>query len=70
MPKRLHLTRRFPIALSNDAYRRLNAEAQAAGISPDEFLAFLFENFNSVISKDNFNHRLRLFCAELGARRS
>jgi hypothetical protein len=67
MPKRLRLTRRFPVAMTNDAYRRLQKVAAEAEITSDEALTFLFEHFNSVIDSDNFNHRMRLFKAELGA---
>jgi hypothetical protein len=70
MPKRLRLTRRFPVAMTNDAYRRLQRIANEAEISPDEALTFVFEHFPSVIDEDKFNHRLRLFKAELGARKA
>jgi hypothetical protein len=70
MPKRLRLTRRFPVAMTNDAYRRLQRIANEAKISPDEALTFVFEHFTSVIDEDKFNHRLRLFKAELGARKA
>ncbi|QPZ89604.1 hypothetical protein [Thioclava electrotropha] len=70
MPKRLRLTRRFPVAMTNDAYRRLNRFAQEADITPDEALTFLFEHFNSVTHEENLNHRLRLFKAELGERKA
>jgi hypothetical protein len=65
MPKRLRLTRRFPVALTNDAYRVLNRFAAEAQLSTDEALVFLFENFGSVTHEDNLAHRLRLFRAEL-----
>ncbi|MDH5529480.1 MAG: hypothetical protein OEY05_05530 [Paracoccaceae bacterium] len=68
MPKRLRLTRRFPVAMTNDAYRKLNQFAEKSDISTDEALTFLFENFGSVTDQDNLSHRLRLFKAELGAR--
>ncbi|MAQ36235.1 MULTISPECIES: hypothetical protein [Thioclava] len=70
MPKRLRLTRRFPVAMTNDAYRRLNRFAQEAEITPDEALTFLFEHFSSVTHEENLNHRLRLFKAELGERKA
>jgi hypothetical protein len=65
MPKRLRLTRRFPVAVTNDAYRALTRFAAEAGISTDEALTFLFEHFGSVVDQDNLTHRLRLFKAEL-----
>ncbi|KEP70263.1 hypothetical protein DL1_19300 [Thioclava dalianensis] len=70
MPKRLRLTRRFPVAMTNDAYRRLNRFAQEAEISPDEALTFIFEHFNSITDDDNLGHRLRLFKAELPERKA
>ncbi|GGL66652.1 hypothetical protein [Wenxinia marina] len=69
MPKRLRLTRRMPIAMTEDAYRRLKRFAQEAGLDEGEALSFLFENFDSVIDEDTFGHRLRLFNAELEARK-
>ena len=70
MPKRLRLTRRFPVAMTNDAYRRLQRLANEAEISPDEALTFLFEHFTSVIDEGKLDHRLRLFKAELDARKT
>ena len=70
MPKRFRLTRRFPAAMTEDAYRRLKRFAAEAGLSEDEALSFLFENFDSVTNPDTLPHRLRLFAAELGARKS
>ena len=69
MPKRLRLTRRFPVAVTNDAYRRLLGFATEAGLTQDEALTFLFENFNSVTHSENLGHRLRLFKAELEDRK-
>ncbi len=70
MPKRLRLTRRFTIALTNDAHRTLFRFAEEAGISVDEALTFLFENFASVTDNDNLAHRLRLFKAGLEERKA
>ena len=69
MPKRLRLTRRLNIAMSEDAYRRLRRFAQEAGLEEGEALSFLFESFDSVTDADNLGHRLRLFNAELEARK-
>ncbi|RYH07925.1 hypothetical protein [Tropicimonas sp. IMCC6043] len=69
MPKRLRLTRRLNVALSEDAYRRLRKFAEEAGLTQDEALCFLFENFGSVTDDDALPHRLRLFQAELEARK-
>ena len=69
MPKRLRLTRRFPVAMTEDGYRRLRKFASEAGLDEGEALSFLFENFNSVMDHDNLTARLRLFNSELDARK-
>ncbi|GGH32665.1 hypothetical protein SAMN05444007_106194 [Cribrihabitans marinus] len=69
MPKRFRLTRRFPVAMTEDGYRRLKAFSKEAGLDEGEALSFLFENFNSVIDGENLSHRLRLFNAELEDRK-
>ncbi len=69
MPKRFRLTRRFPVAMTEDGYRRLRRFAQEAGLDEGEALSFLFENFDSVINEDTFTHRLRVFNSELEARK-
>lgn len=69
MPKRLRLTRRFPVAMTEDGYRRLKSFAAEAGLDEGEALSFLFENFNSVMNHDNLATRLRLFNSELEARK-
>ena len=69
MPKRLRLTRRFPVAMSEDGYRRLQKFAREAGLDEGEALSFLFENFSSVIDDDKMTARLRLFNAELDDRK-
>ncbi len=70
MPKRLRLTRRFLAAMTNDGYRALQRFAEDAGITQDEALTFVFENFGSVMDKENLGHRLRLFKAELEDRKA
>lgn len=69
MPKRLRLTRRFAVAMTEDGYRRLKRFATEAGLDEGEALSFLFENFSSVINEDNLTHRMRLFNAELEERK-
>lgn len=69
MPKRFRLTRRFPVAMTEDGYRRLKRFAQETGLEEGEALSFLFENFNSVINEDTFSHRLNLFLREIKARK-
>lgn len=70
MPKRLRLTRRFPAAMTEDGYRRLRRFAQEAELDEGEALSFLFENLDGVTDAEALGHRLRLFRAELPARRA
>ena len=69
MPKRFRLTRRFPVAMTEDGYRTLKRFAAEAGLDEGEALSFLFENWSSVINHDNLTHRLRQFNSELESRR-
>ena len=70
MPKRFRLTRRFPVAMTEDGYRRLKSFPKEAGLDEGEALSFLFENYSSVINHDNLTHRLRLFNSEVDARKT
>ena len=65
MPKRLRLTRRFPVAMTEDRYRRLKRFASDSQLEEGEALSFLFKNFNSVINEDTFGQRLKMFKNEL-----
>ncbi len=69
MPKRFRLTRRFPVAMTEDGYRRLRKFSAEAGLDDGEALSFLFENFGSVINEENLTARLRLFNSELEDRK-
>ncbi|QBY01505.1 hypothetical protein E2K80_12870 [Rhodophyticola sp. CCM32] len=69
MPKRLRLTRRPNLAMSEDGFRRLRMLSAEAGLDEGEFLSFLFENWNSVTNQENLTARLRLFNSELDARK-
>ena len=69
MPKRFRLTRRFPVAMTEEGYRRLKKFSMDAGLDEGEALSFLFENFNSVMNEENLTARLRLFNAELESRK-
>ena len=69
MPKRFRLTRRFPVAMTEDGYRRLRKFAAEAGLDEGEALSFLFENFDSVTDTEALTHRLRIFNTELDARK-
>lgn len=65
MRKRFRMTRRFPTAMTEDGYRRLQRFAREAGLNKEEALSFLFENFDSVMNPETLDHRLRLFTAAL-----
>jgi hypothetical protein len=69
MTRRLRLTRRPNIAMSEDGFRRLRRLAGEAGLDEGEFLSFLFENWGSVINEEKFVARIRLFNAELDERK-
>ncbi len=69
MPKRFRLTRRFPVAMTEDGYRRLKKFSADAGLDEGEALSFLFENFSSVMNEENLIARLRLFNSELEDRK-
>ena len=69
MPKRFRLTRRLSLAMTEDAHRRLKRFAAEGGLTEEEALSFLFENFDSVTNNENLVARLRLFNAELDARK-
>ncbi|BDW84796.1 hypothetical protein [Roseicyclus marinus] len=70
MPKRLRLTRRPNIAMSEDGFRKLRALSGEAGLDEGEFLSFLFENWGSVIHEEKLAARLRLFNSELEERKA
>ena len=70
MPRRFRLTRRPPIAMTEDGYRRLKRFAADAGLDESEALSFLFEHFDSVINAETLGHRLRLFTQDLEARKA
>ncbi len=42
MPKRFRLTRRFPVAMTEDGYRKLRGFAREAGLDEGEALSCLF----------------------------
>lgn len=69
MPKRFRLTRRFPVAMTEDGYRRLKKFSVDAGLDEGEALSFLFENFSSVMNEENLIARLRLFNSDLEDRK-
>ncbi len=69
MPKRFRLTRRFPVAMTEDGYRRLRSFAAEAGLDEGEALSFLFENFDAVTDGEALALKLRQFNSELEARK-
>ena len=69
MPKRLRLTRRPNIAMTEDGFRRLRSLSREAGLDEGEFLSFVFEHWSSVINEEKFVARLRVFNTELEDRK-
>lgn len=69
MPKRFRLTRRFPVAMTEDGYRGLKKFSRDAGLDEGEALSFLFEHFDSVTDTEVLAIKLRQFNAELEARK-
>ena len=69
MPKRFRLTRRVPIAMTEDAYRRLKSFAAGAGLDEGEAISFVFENFDGITDEEGLLHRLRRFNLELDGRK-
>lgn len=69
MPKRFRLTRRFPVAMTEDGFRRLKSLSKEAGLDEGEMLSFLFENFDAIIDEEALGIRLRRFNSELEARK-
>jgi hypothetical protein len=61
MPKRPRLTRRMPVAITEDAHRRLRRFAAEAGLSHDLALTFLLENLDRITDDNRLAHRLRPF---------
>ncbi|QXT41058.1 hypothetical protein [Gymnodinialimonas ceratoperidinii] len=69
MPKRLRLTRRTNIAMTEDGYRKLRALSKEAGLDEGEFLSFVFEHWGSVMNEEKFIARIRIFNSELEERK-
>ena len=67
MPKRFRLTRRFPVAMTEDGYRRLKRFSADEGLDESEALSFLVEDFATIVNEENLTARLRIFNAELDA---
>lgn len=69
MPKRLRLTRRTNVAMTEDGYRKLRGLSKEAGLDEGEFLSFVFENWGSVLNEEKFIARIRIFNSELEDRK-
>lgn len=69
MPKRFRLTRRFPVAMTEDGYRKLKKFSAEAGLDEGEALSFLFENFDAITDAEMLTLRLRQFNQTLEARK-
>ncbi len=57
------------LAVNKPAGLNFHSEDGEAGLDEGEALSFLFENWSSVIDHETLTHRLRLFNAELDARK-
>jgi hypothetical protein len=55
--------------MTEDGYRRLRKFSAESALDEGEALSFIFENWSSIIDHDNLTTRLRLFNAELDARK-
>ena len=69
MPKRLRLTRRFPVAMTEDGYRRLRRFAAETEMDEGMALSFVFEHFDSITDDDTFGQRLALFKQQVAAQK-
>lgn len=69
MTKRFRLTRRFPVAMTENGYRRLRRFTDDAGLDRGEALSFLFEHFDQVIDDDALGQKLRAFKTTLADRK-
>jgi hypothetical protein len=69
MPKRFRQTRRIPVAMTEDGYRRLKRFAGEAGLEEGEALSFLFEHFDRVTDEERLTFHLRRFNSELDDRK-
>lgn len=69
MPKRFRLTRRFPVAMTEDGYHRLRRFAAESGLDEGEALSFLFEHFDAITDPERLAQDLRRFNAELEGRK-
>lgn len=67
MPKPLRLIRKMPLAMAEDAFRRLTRLADETGMAEGEAL---LENLGRIANPDTYGTRLRLFLAELTARKA
>ena len=70
MPKRFRLTRRFPVAMTEDGYRRLKRFSSDAGWMKARRCLFCLRTFDSVTNDENLPHVCGLFNAELDARKN
>lgn len=69
MPKRFRMTRRLPVALTEDAHRRLRRFAEETGLPQDEAMSFLFENLDALLDAPMLASRLRRFTGDLEERK-
>ncbi|MCA3438240.1 MAG: hypothetical protein INF48_13080 [Rhodobacter sp.] len=70
MPKRFRLTRRPPVAMTEDGCRQRKRFAADAGLDESEALSLRFGHVDSVIDAETPGHRLRQFTRDLEARKT
>ena len=72
MPEPLRLIRKMPLAMAEDAWRRLTRLAAETGMAEGGAHSFLLEHLDSIVNPDTYapRLRLRLFLAELAARKA
>jgi hypothetical protein len=69
MPRRFRLSRRVPVATTEDRNSKIRGCAAGAGLGKGAALSVRFETFASRMDAEGHGHRPRLFDAELDARK-
>lgn len=69
MARRYRLTRRFPVAMTEEGFRALRRFQDDTGLEQGEALSFLFENLSAVVDPDELSRRLTQFRADLDERK-
>lgn len=70
MARRYRLTRRFPVAMTEEGFRALRRFQDDTGLEQGEALSFLFENLHAVLDVDELVKRLAVFRIGLNDRKT